>query len=779
MTLVINQNTTNPRDVDKKIIEAINTIGDAIDGIDYTTPDKIQPSIFLPLTSNLINKGGKPLTFTRASIAFYPDDFGIYRRYAANIPGFNSKGIWIEPQRTNVCTNFNAAPAIDASVTASNSAATIVTDVGLISESGLADIVVSGTLYQYTNVTGSNQTVTISGNAASTALLSASLFGRTYGSGSAYLQLSDGSGVVRIDNKKTLKRVTSESIVHTNTTDTLQILVEPSTTVQWVLNQLELGTATSAGTTSPIVVAGASATRNATLLTMPITSNDIIPANNFTLYGEFTPSTSHQDVGTTNGCALLGIYQVSPLNRLIIRGVFMSKTLAGVDTDTNKLGVFPTKSKTFKVALVQSNTDGYKGFFNGEPAYNYAPLTADLPITSGFLTIGIDNNSNTSRQFIGQIKNVKVFSAALDDTTLKVVTKTNSIEVLEGFGPCIFDATNPNRVWALKKDTNGVYSDVVYSDDFLESYSTWATLEATTSAPTISQDPYGNIYYLSNGTTQLKRIDAVTKATTTCITFFPSGRSWSWTQWHWGIDKAGNIYTCAYSLALGDNHYIWYSQDKGATFTRYDALVTQYPAGGTYRHIHSLHVNPITNKLYVSFGDAVRGTLVSKASTGLLLPNAVFATDWDVVTEATNPGPVGITFTNDLTIVATDNVGSQNYIKHVVGTVATNSFKFEPPLAVIPSYFIRAVGDLELWGAAYNETSVTTSQSTLWKLKRDYIGAQWYLADVYQGYDSNKVGLDFYEICWDLFGTHPEAPYLFATVINKSTGARKLLRILR
>lgn len=738
------------------------------------------PSIYLPLASNLINKGGQAVSFTRASGAYYPDDKGVYRFYSNNIPAFNSKGMFIEPARTNFCTNFNAAPVVDAAITTSSGTVSVVTDPGLIGLSGISAICQAGTIYSYTNSTGSDQTITIAGNAASTAVLAVSAFARSFGQGVAFLGLSDGSGYTTIPNTERLIRVTSESITHTNSTDTVRILVQPSTTVQWVLNQLELGTAAAAGVTSPIIVAGASATRSATIVSLPITNNNILPVNNFTISAEFTPSTSHQDVGSANGCSLLGVYQASPLNRLVVRGIFITKTLAGVDSDTNKVAVFLTKNKTFNFAIKQSSVDGVKAFYNGESSYNYNNLPGDITITSGTLLIGIDNPSNTTRQFIGQVKNFKVFNTAIADEDLKELTAKNSFSLLDNYGPTIFDNTNTNRVWALKKDTNGNYSQIVWSDDFLETDNVFFNLPEVTAQPTLAQDPYGNFYYQSNGTTILKRVDGQTKEVTDVITFFPTGRSWTWLQWHWGVDKAGNIYTCAYSLGLGDNHYVWYSTNKGVSFTRYDALTVQYPAGVGYRHIHSLHVNPVTNKLYVSFGDTVRGTVVTKASTGLLLPNGVFATDWDVVTESTNPGPVGITFTNDTTILATDNVGSPNFIKHVTGTTATNVYAFPKPIDLTPSYFIRAVGDLELWGCAYNETSATTGQSTLWVLKREYVGAQWYLADVYQGYDTNKVGLDFYEICWDCYGTSPlESPFIFGTVLKKSTGERTLIKVKR
>lgn len=101
------------------------------------------------------------------------------------------------------------------------------------------------------------------------------------------------------------------------------------------------------------------------------------------------------------------------------------------------------------------------------------------------------------------------------------------------------------------------------------------------------------------------------------------------TVWQWCQSEIdGTIYAGEYTGYDSDNAcYLWKSIDDGANWTRID--LTMYGD----RHVHHVMVDPITNRLYVSFGDINTRTYYSDDS----------GTTWTRIFNTYSAGFVGMT----------------------------------------------------------------------------------------------------------------------------------------
>lgn len=217
--------------------------------------------------------GGAPFSFTRASVALAADSSGVLRQYAVDQPRFVVSPVGImsvlrEPQRTNKCTNYNAVP--NGSLTnlskGGDAAATLteVDDSAALAAAGLSTVCSSGKVFKLDNSSGvAIAYVDAYGATGNTNDHTLSAYMR--GSGTAYLRtgftLANDWGPATLTSSyaRIVSRQSSGLAGGSkNSADVLRVVAHPGSVVYFILNQLEEGQ----HETSPIVVAGASATRS-------------------------------------------------------------------------------------------------------------------------------------------------------------------------------------------------------------------------------------------------------------------------------------------------------------------------------------------------------------------------------------------------------------------------------------------------------------------------------------------------------------------------------------
>ncbi|MDH4229975.1 MAG: hypothetical protein OEW11_09590 [Nitrospirota bacterium] len=208
---------------------------------------------------------GPPVTHTRASEALGTNAAGVWQKYANDMHRTRTdRGMLSEVAATNLNTNYNA-PASGSPTTAYTVTGTA-TVANIADTTALAAIVDPAICTYAIKVDGgaSGGAVTVAG-AATTAAHSFQLIARRFsGAGTITATLTGAKGSQNITSA-TYTRIKSENIAAA-AGDLLTLTVPASTVLYFVLNQFELG----AFCTTPIVVAGAAALRQADQMTIPL-----------------------------------------------------------------------------------------------------------------------------------------------------------------------------------------------------------------------------------------------------------------------------------------------------------------------------------------------------------------------------------------------------------------------------------------------------------------------------------------------------------------------------
>lgn len=214
--------------------------------------------------------GTSPVTFARTSDGLYIDAAGSYQVAGNGVsrPGHTAAGVFLgyllEPASTNKCTNWNANP--NAGLTSLNKtgdAASVmsrVSDAAILAASGLSAICSDGNVIELDNSAGSTAAnILVSGTTTNTNVHTISVFARKVsGAGAATLQTNTGAFSVAITASNQYARVSATGSP-SSTSNRLAVSAAAGVTVRFVLNQLE----EKNWKTSPIVTAGAAATRSA------------------------------------------------------------------------------------------------------------------------------------------------------------------------------------------------------------------------------------------------------------------------------------------------------------------------------------------------------------------------------------------------------------------------------------------------------------------------------------------------------------------------------------
>jgi hypothetical protein len=166
-------------------------------------------------------------------------------------------GLLPEDTRTNKSTNFNANPTDLTGLTLFNAPTVSVVDMSAaLAAAGLQAAVPNGKVYKFV-ASGSDQGAFFSGTTGNTNPHSISAWVLAE-SGTVEIALSAGTGAVSTTSR-TFTRLTSSNIIPTTSAQSMKIRsIGGAATYYVILNQLEEG----AFPTSPIVIAGAPATRN-------------------------------------------------------------------------------------------------------------------------------------------------------------------------------------------------------------------------------------------------------------------------------------------------------------------------------------------------------------------------------------------------------------------------------------------------------------------------------------------------------------------------------------
>lgn len=201
-------------------------------------------------------------TYTRAdTVATYRDSAGEMRLGASNTARFNytkagvALGLLYEGTRINRCTNHNATPAATTNVTVTGTATvTLVADATAISNEKLGNVV-TGNVFQLAGG-ASGGTAIITGATGATGACSASLYARDVVSSGASFGITPAPTAKAISGGA-YARYLANNLTATATTDQMVITIPAGVTINFILNQLELGAFAS----TPIKTAGATATR--------------------------------------------------------------------------------------------------------------------------------------------------------------------------------------------------------------------------------------------------------------------------------------------------------------------------------------------------------------------------------------------------------------------------------------------------------------------------------------------------------------------------------------
>ena len=362
-------------------------------------------------------------------------------------------------------------------------------------------------------------------------------------------------------------------------------------------------------------------------------------------------------------------------------------------------------------------------------------------------------------------------------------------EGITKIGPPTYDprAAYKGRLWALGYvDADGFFKTICYSDDWGD---TWVSAHATaweSLQPTIHITSDGHFVW-STGRLLLRTSSAGVTSNEggwqppeyDASTGQEGATGWSYIDWTWGEFADGDIVTATYATAGNativdaeenelSGQYFYISDDGGATWTTVDTLLDIYPPAQTTQHIHSLHVDPYTNKLWVLTGDGVNASVRYSEDKG---------TTWsdNIDTESSPIANTGLTFTSDGPWLSSDRPLNQNYIQRFNGTNFEHALDIPEPYGEEAIYFIRAVGDNEFWAIHYNQNA---ANHDTWLIKFRRVNNTLEVDRPYRIATNALDGMNLFGLS-HLNGIIPEwSPYVFVYEQEK-TGPQRLEGTLR
>lgn len=444
------------------------------------------------------------LIYTRNdAVAMYCDSNGDWQKAAANTPFFhhdvngNPLGLWIEPSRTNKCTNINWQMGALTNVTAGGNASGSVT-IGTHPVHGFPTILI-------TNNTGGSGTkyADIAGTFANTNphSMQVQYYVEAGANGSnAWINDSGGSGSVLGSFDVSVGQdgeIKSENFTPAATTRSMRINVGFNSKIHFWLNSLE----EAAYCTNPIYVNGAAATRAQTRISTTNPATDFgacFDVNKGTLgVIAYVPKVTNVDMlpaifsdGTTSNTLGLRLYtdgfvrpamaaggvsqSAQSVNRIIAGrdfpmgvtwGSAKTKTVAGAGRTRKETGqTLPSSITRFDLG---SRYNGSQGFWGGikkiiiaNDQLSNAKLGALLmPSGSrGILTMGQSLADNLRRSDVDQNNNGEIAFLSQLDTTWSSTAGNNWLVHGATGGAGVLYKNTSGGAWYFD-DVNNIYGD--------------------------------------------------------------------------------------------------------------------------------------------------------------------------------------------------------------------------------------------------------------------------------------------------------------------------------
>lgn len=313
------------------------------------------------------------------------------------------RGLLIEEQRTNKCTNYNLNP--DAGLTNISASAGTLDRVDDSANIPFDGDTVGGNVFHLNNTTGSAVTITVTGTTANTNKHSFRVFARFTGTAPT-LQLTGAVGAVACNNA--YAETKSDNITPGATTNQWQLVVPNGTEVWFLGNQLEEGTFA----TSPIETAGAAVTRAADNVTSAIVGT--LP-DEFSVVFEGTTAPGVNPVAQ----GLFSLDDGTLSNRLNVyrnngKSIAVESRVGGAGSTSVVAPNFPDTSP-IKLALAVVGSE-IKVSVNGGAVATLALAAASSTFTRRL--IGNQVTVATDRYWNGWIKNLTEHPRALSDAEL-------------------------------------------------------------------------------------------------------------------------------------------------------------------------------------------------------------------------------------------------------------------------------------------------------------------------------------------------------------------------
>lgn len=365
-------------------------------------------------------------SFTRASAGYAQNAAGLLLPFASGVPRITDKGVLVEGARTNKCTNYNAAlpalvtPAVLATFNAAvtnlvaaggdgNTLFGIVDDAAALAVAGLSGAVTNGRVIKIDNSAGAATAfINLGGTTGNTNAHTMSAYLRANAPvTSAPMTFTGGSGN-NFDITTAYQRYTQTFTPGAGTNQST-LRCPAGSVMYFILNQLEEGAFVS----SPIVVAGASATRVADVLTF----SSISGAYPWSLYAEF------ERVVDTGGAGVSLLIGASDSERGCL--IVSSADTADMIVTTGGAQQNSSTSVAGALALNTPYRSAMRAADNDMRCARGGTLgnldaTGTMPASPGRITLGTAY-SGASPMF-GYIRRTAIFNAALADARLQALT---------------------------------------------------------------------------------------------------------------------------------------------------------------------------------------------------------------------------------------------------------------------------------------------------------------------------------------------------------------------
>jgi hypothetical protein len=345
---------------------------------------------------------------TNFTSAYAQTAAGVLVPFAAAAPRITDRGLLIEGARTNKSTNYNAAPngSLTNVIKFGDAAATLteVDDSAALAAAGLQNICPSGKVFKLDNTAGVAAAVAwCAGVTGNTNTHTASAYVR--GGTGSFAQYSAGGTPYGAwaASSSYVRRVGTFTPV--DASRVCAIVADAGQVVYFILNQLEEGGFVS----SPIVVAGASATRAADVCQVAFTP----PSPAWTVFGsvEWPASSPVNAISLEGGLTSLSGFTLakSSSDATIARAIQRTGTTRG-DAVSSPF----TNGQTVKSVLSSDATFA----FNGSSASSVAtPSQSDW---AEGITIG--GRWNSTAQWFGYIKQIAIYSSILSAAQKQAIT---------------------------------------------------------------------------------------------------------------------------------------------------------------------------------------------------------------------------------------------------------------------------------------------------------------------------------------------------------------------